>query len=82
MAGDSGVKGHLPAHLLAYWATGPGSGWKTSPHPYTALVEALKRHKDIPARMVHGLAANIFRAARGEYPGQRKGKAGGNRGHG
>lgn len=81
-ANDSGIRGHLPAHLLAYWATGPGAAkWRTKAHPYTALVEALREHPDIPSRMIHGLAANIFRAATGQYPGQRAGKAGGNRGH-
>lgn len=73
MADDSGIKGHLPARLLAYWAHGAGAAkWKGQPHPYTALVNALKATKGIPNRMIHGLAANIFKAGTGQYPGQRK----------
>lgn len=60
--------------LLRYWTEGPGSKWKTSPHPYTALLHALtkaiaKHGKTV--RDIEGLAANIFQEATGQYPGQR-----------
>lgn len=71
---DSGVPGHLPAALKNYWTKGAGlARWSTSPHPYTALTRALR--SELPAKaqhMVNGLAANLFKAVFGIYPGQRK----------
>lgn len=68
--------------LIKYWTKGPGlARWASSPHPYTALTTAL-RAEGVPGRYVNGLAAEYFKRVFGIYPGQRKGKAGGNRGHG
>lgn len=57
--------------LSKYWTRGEGlAKWKTNPHPYTALVRAL-RAKGVPGRMVHGLAARYFKRVFGIWPGQR-----------
>ncbi len=59
------------ARLKLYWSTGRGKAqWIGSPHPYATLVDLLRRF--VSERQVHGLAANIFREATGEFPGQRK----------
>lgn len=76
-SGDSGVPGHLPEQLRRYWTTGKGKAqWAGSPHPYTALVAALSE-EEIPRRMVHGLAANLFKDVFGIYPAQRPRALGG-----
>lgn len=71
---DSGIPGHLPAALKRYWTKGAGlARWSTSPHPYTALTRALRSELPPKAQhMVNGLAANLFKAVFGIYPGQRK----------
>lgn len=73
-AADSGIPGHLPHDLKQYWTHGAGlARWASSPHPYTALTRALR--SELPAKaqhMVNGLAANLFKATFGIYPGQRK----------
>ena len=57
--------------LFAYWATGKGAAkWTSNPHPYTKLVELLRK-AGVPEREVHGLAANIFKAVFGIFPSQR-----------
>lgn len=59
--------------LWRYWTKGEGlAKWSTSPHPYTALVRALRR-AGVPRHSVHGLAANMFHAVFGIWPGERKG---------
>ncbi|WP_031467107.1 hypothetical protein [Sciscionella sediminilitoris] len=61
----------LGPQLWHYWTKGEGlARWAKSPHPYTALVRALRAEK-VPEHMVHGLAANIFKAVFGIYPSQR-----------
>lgn len=68
--------------LIKYWTRGAGLGrWASTPHPYTALTAAL-REEGVPPQYVNGLAAEYFHKVFGIYPGQRKGKAGGNRGRG
>lgn len=58
--------------LFDYWAHGEGTAkWINSPHPYTALVNALRK-AGVPEHSIHGLAANIFKAATGHFPGQRE----------
>lgn len=60
--------------LWRYWTKGPGRAkWAGSAHPYTALVRAL-RAAGVPERSVKGLAANMFKAVFGIWPGERKGK--------
>ncbi|WP_298444660.1 hypothetical protein [Gordonia sp. (in: high G+C Gram-positive bacteria)] len=73
-AADSGIPGHLPRDLRRYWTKGAGlNRWSTSPHPYTALTRALRSELPPKAQhMVNGLAANLFKAVFGIYPGQRK----------
>jgi 8-oxo-dGTP pyrophosphatase MutT (NUDIX family) len=76
-SGDSGVPGHLPEQLRRYWTTGKGKAqWAASPHPYTALVNALSE-EEIPRRMIHGLAANLFKDVFGIYPANRPRALGG-----
>lgn len=75
-SGDSGIPGHLPEQLRRYW-TGKGKArWAGSPHPYTALVNAL-RSEGVPERVIHGLAANLFRDVYGIFPAQRPRALGG-----
>lgn len=59
--------------LWNYYLHGAGAGWAASPHPYTALV-ALLRKNHVPGHSVHGLAANLFHAKFGIWPGERQGK--------
>lgn len=60
--------------LWRYWTKGKGlAKWASSPHPYTALVRALRK-AGVPEHSIHGLAANIFHAVMGIWPGERKGK--------
>lgn len=66
--------------LWKYWTKGAGlAKWSGSPHPYTALVNALIK-AGVDAKSVHGLAANIFKAVKGIWPSERQGKN--PRGHG
>lgn len=59
--------------LWAYWTKGAGlAKWASSPHPYTALVATLRK-AGVPGHSIHGLAASIFRAVFGIWPGERKG---------
>lgn len=59
------------ARLKAYWSHGAGrKRWIDSPHPYTTLYDLLLEFAS--PSVAHGLAANIFHEATGEYPGQRK----------
>ena len=70
-----GAPSQLDEDLMEFWARGKGlARWRGSPHPYTALVAALKKaiKKPMPDDKLHGLAANIFHAATGQYPGQRE----------
>jgi hypothetical protein len=74
MAGSKSNLDNTPAgeRLFEYWAHGKGAAkWIKSAHPYTTLVNLLIK-AGVPARSVHGLAANIFKAATGHYPGQRE----------
>jgi hypothetical protein len=58
--------------LFLYWSSGEGlKKWIGAAHPYTALVNALRK-AGVPERSVHGLAGNIFREATGHFPGQRE----------
>lgn len=71
MADAKHPKGVRSPALDRYWVTGPGLlRWASSPHPYTALVAALKK-AGVPKRMRNGLAANYFKLVFGMYPGQR-----------
>jgi hypothetical protein len=63
--------------LLAYWLGKGLSRWATTAAPYRALVAAL-RSEGVPARMVHGLAANIFHKHFGRWPGKHDGGDHGN----
>lgn len=57
----------------AYWTRGEGlAKWATSPHPYTTLVSHLRKH--MSERRAKGLAAKYFKAAKGIWPGERKGE--------
>ena len=70
-----GAPSQLDEDLEEYWARGEGlAKWAANPHPYTALVSALKRaiKKPMSEAKLNGLAANIFKAATGQYPGQRE----------
>lgn len=60
--------------LWQYWTKGEGlAKWAGTPHPYTALTTALKA-AGVPAHSVPGLAANMFKAVFGIWPGERKGE--------
>lgn len=59
--------------LWDYWTKGEGlAKWAKSTHPYTALTRALLK-AGVPVRSVHGLAANMFHAVFGFWPGEREG---------
>jgi HK97 family phage portal protein len=66
--------------LWDYWLYGEGSKWKLSPHPWTALNDALKLHAvakgDLPAHAVNGLTTNLLIAAGFDITGT-PGKVGG-----
>jgi hypothetical protein len=56
--------------LKEYWAHGDGRKlWIDSPHPYATLHTLLLKY--VSPAVADGLAANIFKLATGEYPGQR-----------
>lgn len=71
--------GNMPPELRKYWTKGAGlAKWSTNPHPYTALVTALRAEiPDMPDAKLKGLAANIFKDVKGEFPGQRDDDKGG-----
>lgn len=72
----AGVPGVMPAQLKAYWTKGAGlARWAKSPHPYSALVKALQKeiHGKTPG-WYKGLAANLFHATFGIWPGEREGQ--------
>lgn len=55
---------------MRWWSEGPGlAKWIDSPHPYTTLYDLLVKY--VSPNVAHGLAANLFKRATGEYPGQR-----------
>ena len=55
--------------LWSYWTKGKGlARWGASPSPYRTLVAQLKS-EGVPAGMVKGLAARIYHAAKGVWPG-------------
>lgn len=53
--------------LWDYWLHGEGSGWRTSPEPWSALHRALMEHAVIkgtlPVEQVDGLTTNLYVAA-------------------
>ena len=62
------------AALNAYWTRGKGlAKWSTNPHPYTALVAAL-RAEGVPEKMVNGLAASYYHRVFKKWPGSRGAK--------
>lgn len=70
--------GTIPPQLKRYWTRGAGlARWAPTPHPYTALVDALR--KEVPGKadgFYKGLAANLYHAALGRWPGNRDGGKG------
>lgn len=62
--------------LWSYWTHGKGlARWAGSATPYRTLVLQLTEEK-VPAGMVAGLAARIYHAAKGVWPGgQGKGRS-------
>ena len=57
--------------LRLYWTKGPGLvKWANTAHPYTNLVQALRK-AGVPETLVHELAASYFKDVFGIYPGQR-----------
>lgn len=69
--GSNGPAPGASEGLNAYWTRGPGlAKWAKSPHPYRALVKAL-RAKGVPGHMVHGLAATYYHRVFGKWPGRR-----------
>lgn len=68
--------GVMPPQLFAYWTKGAGlARWAPTAHPFTALVRALKREiKGKTDGQIKGLAANLFKATFGIWPGERAGK--------
>lgn len=66
--GDGGAK-----NLKEYWTKGPGlAKWLTSPHPWTALYNHLKKY--IPDEEAKRVASQWFHDTTGMWPGERKGK--------
>lgn len=63
-----------PLALRKYWLGEGLSRWAVSPHPYEALVAAL-REEGVPGHMIHGLAASLYFAHFGRYPGAHGRKA-------
>lgn len=59
--------------LWKYWLGEGAAKWAGSPHPYTTLTHALAA-AGVPAHSIPGLAANLFHAKFGIWPGERKGK--------
>jgi hypothetical protein len=58
--------------LNDYWTKGAGAAqWVNDPHPYTRLVELLRKH--VPEGMVHGLAAEYYHRVFGKWPGKHRG---------
>lgn len=69
--------GGMPPQLKKYWLAGKGlARWSVSPKPYTALVAAL-RSEGVPEKAVHGLAANLYHAHFGVWPGKHERGGGG-----
>jgi hypothetical protein len=57
-------------NLWKWWTSGAGLAlWATSPHPYATLRAALIS-KGVPAGEASGLAANIYHAHFGRWPGK------------
>lgn len=54
--------------LWDYWLGEGAAKWVSSAHPYTALVTAL-RSAGVPEKSVNGLAANLYHAKFGTWPG-------------
>ena len=67
-----GTPGVFPAQLRKYWLGEGLSKWATTPTPFRSLVAALKR-EDVPAHMVDGLAAKLYRSHFGRWPGKQGG---------
>jgi hypothetical protein len=60
-------------YLKWYWTKGPGlAKWATSPHPYTALKNHLRKY--LPATYLDQVVAQWFHDALGIWPAERKGK--------
>lgn len=60
--------------LWGYWTNGKGLGkWAGTATPYRSLVAALTE-EGVPPGQVHGLAANIYHAVKGTWPGKQGGK--------
>lgn len=58
------------ARLRKYWARGAGRAkWNT----FRELRRELSKH-NVPAHMINGLTANIYKMAKGEWPGRKGGK--------
>jgi len=56
--------------LWEYWTRKVGlARWADSPTPYRTLLAALLS-EGVPPGQAHGLAANIFHAALGRWPGK------------
>jgi hypothetical protein len=59
--------------LWTYWTKGNGLGrWLGSPTPYRTLRAELLS-EGVPAHMADGLAANIYHAVLGRWPGKHDG---------
>lgn len=60
--------------LWGYWTHGKGLGkWVGTATPYRSLVAALTE-EGVPPGQVHGLAANIYHAVKGSWPGKQGGR--------
>jgi hypothetical protein len=56
--------------LKRYWAYGEGrQKWVNNPHPYTALVNQLRKYMGENDKMLKGYAAEVFHMALGFWPG-------------
>lgn len=58
--------------LWSYWTKGKGlARWSGSATPFRTLVSALTK-EGVPPGQVKGLAANIYHAVKGVWPGKRR----------
>lgn len=72
---DPAAKSHA-MQLREYWAHGDGAKkWIGSPTPYRTLRDHLAKYVP-PGRELDGLAANIYHAALGKWPGKQRGDKG------
>lgn len=74
LAAGVDTSGRMPPQLHRYWTKGEGAArWTTNPHPYTALLNALRSEiTDMTPDNLKGLAANLYHDVFRKWPGRGK----------